>query len=263
MENSITGIVITLNEEANIQECLESLKQVCNELIVVDSGSSDHTIAKAEACGAKVLRQDYLGDGPQKNVALSHCSYSWVLSLDADERITPELAQEINHLNLSQSPHTAYTINRKNFIGTRWIKCCHWWPNPLVRLYKKELHQFCNSKQHAFVEASQPGKLSQPMLHFTYKNIGEMFTKQAKSFSTRSAKILYLSGKKVNALSPVVHGIGSFLNNYLVRGGIWGGIDGLSISLAMSVNAYLKYAKVLEYQRDKSVLDHENFNKVW
>lgn len=259
----ITGLVITLNEEANIRECITSLRQICDEVVVVDSCSSDRTVAVAEEMGAKTMVQPYLGDGPQKNVGIALASHPWVFSLDADERVTPELAEAIRKLDLDNTPYEAFAVRRRNFIGSRWIRCCHWYPNYLVRLYRTDKTRYTESKQHASVPSSNSCKLKADILHYAYDNVGEMFTKQARSFSSRSAKIIYQSGRKVNALSPLVHAFSAFFLNYFVRGGILGGIDGLSISYAMSMNAYLKYARVLEYQRDPKVLENENFDEVW
>lgn len=259
----ITGLIITLNEEANICECITSLRQICDEIVVVDSCSQDRTVELAASMGAKTMVQPYLGDGPQKNVGIGLASNTWVLSLDADERVTPELAEAINSIDLEATPYEAFAVRRRNFIGSRWIRCCHWYPNYLVRLYRTDKTRYTDSKQHSSVPSSNCMKLKADILHYAYANIGEMFTKQARSFSSRSAKIIYQSGKRVTVFSPFIHAFSSFFLNYFIRGGIFGGIDGLSISMAMSMNAYLKYARVLEYKRDPKVFENENFDKVW
>ncbi len=259
----ITGLIITLNEERNICECIASLRQICDEVVVVDSCSNDRTVELAASMGAKTLVQPYLGDGPQKNVGIALATNTWVFSLDADERVTPELADAINGLDLEATPYEAFAVRRRNYIGSRWIRCCHWYPNYLIRLYRTDKTRYTAAKQHAAVPSSNSCRIKADIFHYAYSNIGEMFTKQARSFSSRSAKIIYQSGKKVNAFTPFFHGFASFFQNYFLRGGILEGIDGLSISLAMSMNAYLKYARVLEYQRDPQVLENENFDKVW
>ena len=236
---------------------------ICDEVVVVDSCSTDRTVDIAQAMGAKTYVQPYLGDGPQKNVGIGYASHRWVFSLDADERISPELAEAINAIDLEHTPFEAFEVRRRNFIGSRWIRCCHWYPNWLVRLYRTDMTRYTDSKQHASVPSANKGRIKADIIHQAYDNIGEMFTKQAHSFSSRSAKIIYQSGKRVTAFSPFVHAFAAFFLNYFVRGGIWGGLDGLSISKAMALNAYLKYARVLEYQRDPKVLDNENFNEVW
>lgn len=261
--NKITGLIITLNEEANIAECITSLRLICEEIVVVDSCSTDNTVAIAESMGAKTLVQPYLGDGPQKNKGISLASNTWVFSLDADERVSPELADSINAMDLENTPYEAFEVRRRNFIGSRWIRCCHWYPNWLVRLYRTDKTRYEDSKQHSSVPSSNKGKIKADIIHYAYADIGEMFTKQARSFSSRSAKIIYQSGKRVTAFSPFIHACSSFFLNYFVRGGILGGMDGLSISLAMSMNAYLKYARVLELKRDPKVLENTNFDEVW
>ena len=261
--NHITGLITTLNEENNIRECIDSLKLICEEIIVVDSNSTDRTVEIAQECGAKTYLQSYLGDGIQKNVGIQYSKNLWVFSLDADERITPELAEEINALDLEHTNYEAFAVKRKNFIGSRWVKCCHWYPNYLIRLYRHDKTRFANVKQHAGVPSSNFKKLNTAILHFTYKNTGEMFAKPGRNYSTRSAKILYLQGKKANVLTPILHSLGAFCKNYFLYGGIFGGIDGYSVSKSIACNAYLKYAKLLEYQRDEKVRNAENFDEVW
>lgn len=261
--NHITGLIITLNEECNIAECIRSLKTVCEEIVVVDSGSSDNTMEIAKREGAVVVKQNYLGDGPQKNVGIEYASNKWVFSMDADERLMPQLTEAINKLDLEKTAFEAFAFRRRNYIGGRWIRCCHWYPNYLTRLYRTDRVRYCDSLQHACVPSVNYKKIKADILHYTYKNIGEMFSKQIVSFSSRSAKIIYKKGKKISIFSPFIHAFSSFFLNYFIRGGIFGGIDGLSISLAMSMNAYLKYARVLEYQRDKEVEGSENFDKIW
>ena len=263
MMGKITGLVITLNEEQNICECIESLRQICDEIVVVDSCSHDRTVELAASMGAKTLVQPYLGDGPQKNVGIALASNPWVFSLDADERVTPELAEAINGIDLDATTFEAFAVRRRNYIGSRWIRCCHWYPNYLVRLYRTDKTRYTESKQHASVPSSNIGHIEADILHYAYRNIGEMFTKQAHSFSSRSAKIIYQSGKRVTVFTPFVHAFSAFFLNFFVRGGIFGGMDGWSISFAMSMNAYLKYARVLEYKRDPKVFENENFDKVW
>ncbi len=261
--NAITGIITTLNEEHNIAHCIESLKLICNEIIVVDSISSDKTVDIAKSLGAKVYLQSYLGDGIQKNVGLQYASNQWIFSLDADERITPELAKEINALSLATNNYDAYAVKRKNYIGSRWIKVCRWYPDYLVRLYRKDKTRYTEVKQHASVPSNNKKRLINAIIHYRYNNIGEVFAKPSRNYSTRGAKILYLQGKKTHCFSPILHGSVAFISNYFIRGGILGGIDGLSLSLAIAINSYLKYAKLLEYYKDPKVLENENFDTVW
>jgi len=263
MTMNISGIITTLNEENNILECIISLQQICNEVIVIDSGSNDQTVSIAEKAGAKVYHQSYLGDGIQKNVALQYVQNDWVFSLDADERLTLESAKLIENIDLSTSPFYGFAVKRKNFIGSRWIRCCGWYPNYLVRLYNHKKIRFSDVKQHAAVPLGNTQKLACDILHYRYKNIGELFAKPGRDYVNRSAKIIYLKGGKVNFFTPFHHAYWSFIGNYLFRKGFTHGIDGFTLALSIACNTYLKYAKVLEYKRDSKVRENEDFSQIW
>lgn len=259
----LSGIITTLNEEQNIVAAIQSLQQVCDEVVVVDSLSSDRTAALAEEAGAKVVLQPYLGDGLQKNIALQHVNNDWVLSIDADERLTPELVAFIERTDLDSTPYDGFAVRRRNMIGSRWVKACGWYPDYLVRLYRHSKLCFREVKQHSSVPEANTLRVKADLLHYRYRNIGELFAKPGRDYSTRGAKILYSQGRRVHCWTPSLHGTGAFLSNYLLRGGIVGGIDGLTLSLAVATNSYLKYAKVLEWQRDPQVLSQTDFNSVW
>ena len=259
----ISGIITTLNEECNIKEAITSLQQVCDEVVVVDSESTDRTREVAQAAGAKVYIQPYLGDGIQKNVALKYVKNLWVLSIDADERLTPELVAKIEATDFDHTPYDGFALRRRNLVGSRWIKSCGWYPDWLVRLYRHDRLRFPEVKQHATVPTNNTQRWRADLLHYRYKNIGELFAKPGRNYSTRGAKILWDKGKRAHWWSPLWHGGAAFFVNYFVRGGILGGIDGLTLSKSIALNSYLKYAKLLEYQRDPTVRDAEDFTKVW
>ncbi|WP_406546678.1 glycosyltransferase family 2 protein [Succinimonas sp.] len=258
----ITGVIITLNEERHIEACIESLKQVCSSIIVVDSCSGDRTRELAEKAGAKVVIQKYLGDGPQKNVGPDLAETPWVLSLDADERLSPEMAAEIKALNLSESPVPAYGFPRKNYIGSRWIRHSGWYPDVCVRLYDHTKVRWKDVRMHSYVEARDFRRLNGSIIHYSYRGIGELFRK-ADSYSNAIAKNLYQRGKRAGALSPFSHGLTAFFKHYVVKGGFLDGVDGMTVSISAAVNSYLKYAKLLEFQRDPEILKNEDFSEVW
>ncbi|MCM5704647.1 glycosyltransferase family 2 protein [Larsenimonas salina] len=259
----ITGVVITLNEAELIEACLASLSRVCSELIVVDSGSHDATCQIAERAGARVIHQPYLGDGYQKNVGPGAASNTWVLSLDADERLTEQAIQTILGLDLEATGHDGFAFRRRNFIGSRWVKRCGWYPDYCVRLYNRHRTGFSETRQHASVQAASAHRLDADLEHYSFANLGELFTKASGRFSNRSAKVMYLKGKRASAWSPFLHGINAFIRKYVFQRGFLAGVDGLSVALSAATNAYLKYAKLLEFQRDARVRDAENFDKVW
>lgn len=259
----ISANIITLNEEENIAECINSAAQVCNEIIVVDSGSVDNTVNIAESLGAIVVRQPYLGDGIQKNVALKYVTNEWVLSVDADERLTSEMVSAIKHLKLNENKYDSYAFRRRNMIGSRWIKECGWYPDYCTRLYNHPLVRFSNVKQHASVKSNNTLKLDADLIHYSFENIGQLFSKPGRDFSGRAAKILYQKGRRTTASAPFFHGLSAFFKKYLLQYGFLGGVDGMTVAISAGLNSYLKYAKLLEYQRDPKVLNKEDFNKVW
>ena len=260
---NISGIITTLNEEANIADAITSLQQVCSEIVVVDSESTDRTVEIARSMGAKVYLQRYLGDGIQKNVALQYVTNRWVLSIDADERLSDELVEWIRNTDFESTPYDGFAVRRRNYIGSRWVKSCGWYPDYLVRLYRHDKLRFRDVKQHAFVPTTNTLKIKADLIHYRYKNCGELFSKPARNYSTRGAKILYLQGKRANTFTPFWHGTAAFFSNYFLRGGILGGVDGFTLALSIACNSYLKYAKLLEYQRDPKVREAENFDNVW
>ncbi|CAM3372790.1 glycosyltransferase family 2 protein [Halomonas lysinitropha] len=260
----ITANIITFNEADNIADCIATVRQVCDEVIVVDSGSQDETVSIAESLGARVVHQPYLGDGLQKNVALTHASHDWMLSVDADERLTPEMVAAIRDLDLANTPHDAFAFRRRNMIGSRWIRVCGWYPDYCLRLYHhRRGARFAEVKQHASVAATNPCRLDADMLHYSFANLGELFAKPGRNFSGRAAKIMYQKGKRANAFSPFLHGLNAFVRKYLFQRGFIGGVDGMTVAISAGLNSYLKYAKLLEYQRDPQVLANEDFNRVW
>lgn len=259
----ITGTVITLNESANIADCLTSLWRVCDEIVVVDSLSTDDTVAKAEAMGAKVVLQPFLGDGNQKNVGPAHARNDWVLSLDADERLTDEMVDAIKALDLSRTPHDAYAFRRRNYIGTRWIRRCGWYPDYCIRLYNRKLTAFSETKQHDSVQPKNCQRIKADMIHYSFRDIGELFAKPGRNYSNAAAKIMYQKGKKIAGYTPMVHGTAAMIRKYLLQAGFLAGVDGFTVSLSAAINSYLKYAKLLELQRDPSVAARTDFTKIW
>lgn len=259
----ITGIVTTLNEQNNIVECIRSLQRVCDEVVVTDSFSKDDTVKLAQAAGAKVYLHEYIGDGLQKNLAMPYAKNRWVLSIDADERLSDELVEAIQKIDFDKTPYDGFALRRRNYVGKRWIKCCRWYPDYLVRLFRKDKLQFAELKQHAYVPTTNTCQLKADLIHYRYKNIDQLFAKPERNYSTRGAKILFLQGKKANSLTPFLHGFSAFVVNYFFRGGILGGLDGYILSKSIAHNSFMKYAKLLEYQRDESVRDAEDWTSVW
>lgn len=246
----ITGNIITLNEEDDIEACIRSLQRVCDEIIVVDSNSTDNTVGIATDLGATIVKQSYLGDGLQKNVASKYATNDWILSIDADERLDDELVASLQALYLDSKEISGYTFKRKNYIGERWIEHCGWYPDWNVRLYRKDMAQFDPVAGHAKVKVDAPGKLEGHIIHYSYKNYDELLYKTNR-FSSRGAKMLMEKGRRTNGFSPALHFMSAFFRKYILQRGFLQGVDGLTISLTASINSYMKYAKLIEMRQSK------------
>ncbi|MEA2019083.1 MAG: glycosyltransferase family 2 protein [Campylobacterota bacterium] len=247
----ITGNIITLNEQHNIKECIESLQNVCDEIIVVDSNSTDDTVKIAESMGATVVSQSYLGDGFQKNVVLKHASYNWILSIDADERLDETMTASIKAIKSLETHPESYGFSRKNYIGERWVKHCGWYPDICTRLYNKNHTKFRDVAGHSSVESKDVKKLDGDIIHYSYENYHELLHKTNR-FSSRGAKMFLEKNKKISSFSPATHFLAAFFRKYILQRGFLDGVDGLTISLTASINSYMKYAKYLEMQKSST-----------
>ena len=251
MNQKITVIIITLNEEEHIQACIESAWQVADEIIVVDSLSTDKTREIAKNLGAQVIEQSYLGDGLQKAFGVQFAKNDWILSLDADERLDEQMIKEIQGINYTETTYAAYAFRRKNYIGTRWQKI--WYPDYINRLYHKGRCRYSPRTVHAPVITNNYLRMEGNIIHFSFKDWSDYLVRNAE-YSRRSAKILVESNRKVSAWDPVIHGTASFLKHYVLKKGFIYGLDGLNASLFEAVGSYLKYAQVIEIRENNALV---------
>jgi glycosyltransferase involved in cell wall biosynthesis len=243
MNQKITVTIITLNEAEFIQDCIESAWKVADEIIVVDSLSSDNTQEIARKYGAKVYEQSYLGDGPQKDYGVQFASNDWILHLDADERIDDLMLAEINALDLSGTSYDAFAFRRKNYIGNRWQKV--WYPDYMIRLYNKNRCRFLPMIGHTSLNTKNYQRLKGNIIHYSFKDIGDYISRAAK-YSKRDAKVLFDSNRKVSNFDPLLHGLTAFLKLFFLKKGFLYGLDGLTASLLSGFRSYMKYAQVIE-----------------
>jgi len=242
----VSVAIITKNEEDNLPACLQSLS-FADDIVVVDSGSTDRTTEIAKEFGCRVFEEDWKGYGPQKNSAIERCKNEWVLIIDADERIPIKTSQVI--INVLKSPTAdAYSFPRRNYFHNKWIKHCGWWPDYTIRLVRKDKGKFVNITHEKWETKGIVKRLDVPIEHYSYKSYSDMI-KIMESRSTEMAAELYNSGKSVNILTPVIHGLSMFIKIYFIRLGFLEGIDGLLISLTRAGGSFLKYAKLLELYR--------------
>lgn len=244
----ISGLVITFNEEENIAACLRSMFRVCDEVIVVDSNSTDRTIEVAKQEGAKVYCQDFLGDGPQRSFGLQFCKNDWVLNLDQDEMLAEDSVEIISGLDLDDPLYEAYEFRRKNFLHDRWIRVAGLYPDYVKRLFNRKLTDFSQLKTHCRVMSKKSSKINGHILHHSFKGYQDMI-RILNLYSDWQAQTLFEEGKKVLSVAPAFHGMWSFFMHYVVKRGFMAGLDGLTISLLNAMGSYFKYAKLLELNR--------------
>ena len=249
---NITGIVITLNEENNISDCILSLNKVCDEIIVVDSLSDDKTVDIAKDLGAKVLEQKYLGDGPQKDFGVDYAKNDWILSLDADERLDKDAVSIIESLELDKTVHDGFAFRRRNFVDQHWIKAAGFYPDSVVRLYNRNKARYLHKKAHSSVDAKNAKFLNAHIIHFTYENYSH-WIERINALSSRDAWAMYERGKKVNKFTPITHTISAIIRKLIFKGGIFQGVDGITVTITTAFHVYMKYLKLLDlYEKNKN-----------
>ncbi len=249
-KNSSQGlsvVIITHNEEDNIKECLESV-QWAADVVVVDSDSTDKTEEICRAFEVHFIKEPWKGFALQKNSAIEKATQNWILSLDADERVTPELKKEIISVLESANPKDGYFIARKNFFLGRWIKRCGWYPDYNLRLFQKGKGLFGIREVHEAVKLDGvAGHLEFPMEHHTYKSL-EDFMKRLDRYSTLAAQEMLKEKKTYSILHIVFRPIFTFISMYFLRLGFLEGYYGFILSVLYAFYTFLKYIKLREMQ---------------
>jgi glycosyltransferase involved in cell wall biosynthesis len=242
---TLSAIVITRNEAHNLDDCLTSLKGWVDEIVVVDSHSTDDTVAIALRHGAKVAQPDgWPGFGPQKNRALDMATSDWVLSIDADERVTPALAVEIRGVLTSGADAVAYEIPRLSWYCGKFIHHAGWRPDHVLRLFPRLYAQFSQDLVHERVVTTLPCKqLQNDLLHYSYRDFSQVLAK-VDAYSTASAKQALARGKRATVGSAVGHGAWAFFRTYVLRAGFLDGGHGLALAISNAETSYYKYLKM-------------------
>jgi glycosyltransferase involved in cell wall biosynthesis len=244
----ITANIITLNEETNIEAVIKSVQEVCDEVLVVDSLSSDKTCEIAESLGAKVVKQAYLGDGAQKAYGAPLAKYDWILSIDADERLDTNAIEAIKKIDLEATEYDAFSFARKTYIGKNFIKL--WYPDRVTRLYNRSKCAYSTLGGHAKVETENINHLNADMLHYSYENYAQMI-KTSHKFITRGAKIAHEEGKKASSFDPFLHGLGALIKALVLKGGMFQGINAWNVAVVSAFSSYMKYALMIEMQENE------------
>lgn len=238
--------IITKNEEAMLPDCLKSVS-FADDIVVVDSGSSDRTLEIAKEFGSRVFIEEWKGYGPQKNSAVSKCKYDWVLIIDADERIPHETKEEIQAV-LKNPSASAYTFPRKNFFHGKWIRHCDWWPDETIRLVKRGGGVFERLTHEKWVTEGRVEKLGSPIEHRSFQTYSDML-RVVEDRTTIMARELFQEGRRANIFTPILNSLAMFLRIYILKLGFFEGFDGFVIALTRAYGVFFKYAKLLEIQR--------------
>ncbi len=240
---SVSATVITLNEAAHIRECLASLTWA-DEVIVIDSGSTDGTPDLARAAGARVIERDWPGYGAQKDFAAGTASHDWILSVDADERVTPELAAEIRATLVNPGDHAGFRLPRVTWHLGRWIRTTDWYPDHQLRLYDRRHANWARRRVHESVTArGRVGQLSCDLQHYAYRDLAHHLD-TVQRYTTLAALQMADEGRTAGLLSLAVHPPAAFLRNYVLKRGFMDGIPGLIISAMNAHYVFLKFAKL-------------------
>jgi glycosyltransferase involved in cell wall biosynthesis len=241
----LTVIVPTYNEEANLRACLESVR-FADEILVVDSFSTDATTTIARELGARVLQRAFDTFAGQKNWTIPQASHEWILLVDADERVTPGLRDEILALLREGPRHDGYWIRRENYFLGRRMRRCGWGDDRIIRLVRRELARFPDCEVHEALDL--PGSvptLDHPLLHYSFRSFAQYWRKM-RLYSEWGASQSYKKGKRAGALEILGHPIGRFVKMYFVKLGCLEGLHGLVLSMLGAFSVYLKYARLWE-----------------
>jgi len=250
----ITACIITFNEERNIQRCLNSLQGIADEMIVVDSFSTDKTEAICKEKNVTFIKQEFLGYVQQKNFALQKASNDWVLSLDADEALTPELKESILALKKQEKiKFDGFRFNRlTNYCGY-WIKHCGWYPDTKLRLVNRHKAKWIGINIHErliLTDYKPTGFLNGDLLHYSYYTREDHF-RQIEHFGNIAAKELFERGKTTNYAIISAKVVFQFIKSFFLKTGFLDGKVGFTISRLSAYATYRKYVKLLELQRQK------------
>lgn len=240
----VSVAIVTKNEARNIEDALESVKDF-DDIVVVDAFSGDNTAEICRKYTDRVYGHEWQGFAAQKQAAIDHAKHDWVLILDADERVTPELKQEITE-KITEKSLSGFYIPRKNFFLGKWIRHSGWWPDNTLRLFRKDVSKMEPRAVHEKVNVKGPvGHIIAPFEHYTYRTLSDYIGKM-DNYASLSALELENRGFISSFMSMLFSPMAVFIKMFLVRQGFRDGIHGFVLAVLYSFYAFLKYAKVIE-----------------
>ncbi len=244
----VSATVITLNEAANIAGALESLAWA-DEILVVDSGSNDATLEICRSYTSRILHRDWTGYVDQKNCAVDEAAFDWIFSLDADERVTAPLRQEIEAFRRADAARRGYRIPRVAFFMGRWIRHGDWYPDFQLRLFDRRHGRWQGGRVHESVRIDgEPGYLKGEIGHFTYRSLSD-YLRRLETYSSLAAADYRERGKLSTPARMLLTPVATFLKAYLLKRGFLDGAPGLMVAAMGAVSVFFKYAKLYELQQ--------------
>jgi glycosyltransferase involved in cell wall biosynthesis len=241
--------VIALNQEANIGPCLESVS-FADEIVLVDSGSTDRTRDLARAYTDRIFTVSWQGFAGTKNFALEQARMDWVFSLDTDERVPPALKEEILAVVRADGPLAGYRVPRRNYFCGRWIKHLGWYPDYTLRLFRRTQGRFREREVHEEVAVAGPvGVLKTPLEHYTYASVSDYVTRMDR-YARLAAQELAKRGRRPYPGELLWRPLFTFLHLFFLRGGFWEGSTGYTLAVLMSQYKFLKYLYLRELTRE-------------
>lgn len=250
---TLSVIVITKNEADRIARCLDSVAWA-DQRVVVDSGSTDATVALAQARGAEVVvTPDWPGFGPQKNRALDRATGDWVLSIDADEWVTPALADEIRAtIHGAPDATAAFELPRLSRYLGRPMRHGGWWPDPVLRLFRRGAARFSDDRVHERVVVADPamrvGRLTRPLEHDSFRTLEDVLDKVDR-YSTAGAAMLHARGRRGSVRAAIGHGLWAFVRTWVLRRGFLDGREGFMLAVSNAEGTYYRYLKLAQLAR--------------
>lgn len=242
---NISACIISYNEEKKIEDCLKSLLPVADEIIVVDSISTDNTVDIARQYTDNIFSQEFLGHIEQKNFAISKASHEWIISLDCDERLTEELQQSILEVKDNLDKADAYSMPRKTFYIYRWLNHC-WYPDIKTRLFNKNTARWGGTNPHdrIITDGDNITQLNGDIQHYSFDSISAHLNTIDK-FTEIGAIELINKKKKFSILSPLTHSVWIFIKMYFIKRGFLDGFAGLLASILSFMHVFMKYSKAI------------------
>ncbi|MBE9560008.1 MAG: glycosyltransferase family 2 protein [Proteobacteria bacterium] len=248
----ISACIISFNEEKKIEDCLKSLQPVVDEIIIVDSNSTDGTLDIARKYTDKISQHDFIGYGKQKNLALDEATNDWVISLDCDERLSKELQDSLLTIKDNLNTNNVYSMSRKTFYVYRWLNHC-WYPDRKIRLFNKTTNRWSDDNVHESIDIKnmETTNLNGDILHYSFDDLSDHL-KTIDKFTLIGADDLLKKGKRISVISPITHASWTFFKLYILKRGFLDGFAGLTVSVLSYMHVFIKYSRAYMAQKSQA-----------